>query len=127
VKTVSAGDSVGYGRTWIASERRCIATVAIGYAQGVPRALSNRGAMAVRGIRCPIAGTVSMDQVTVDVSDVSGVQQGDAAMFFGVHDGLRLGADEVAQQLGTIAYEVLCDVPGTVPRVAGEGGASGGW
>jgi len=118
VKTVDTGETLGYGRTWRADERRRVATVAIGYGQGVRRALSNHGHMVVNGRRCPIAGIVSMDQVTLDVTDVGDVATGDTAMFFGEWDGVRLGADEVAEQTGTIAYEVLCGVAASVPRVA---------
>jgi len=108
VKTVPAGAFVGYGRTWRAESERVIATAAIGYAQGVPRALSNRGHMLVHGARCPIAGTVSMDQVTLDVSDAGPVRQGDVAMFFGECDGVRLDAAEVGEAAQSIAYEVIC-------------------
>jgi alanine racemase len=118
VKTIEAGDSVGYGRTWRAERRTRVATVAIGYGQGVPRALSNRGQLVLAGLRCPIVGIVNMDQVSVDVSDVDEVRAGDAAMFFGERDGVRLGADEVAGIAGTIPHEILCGVSATVPRHA---------
>jgi alanine racemase len=117
VKTLEAGDTVGYGRTWAAPGRRRVATVAWGYAQGLRRDLSNRGYVVVRGHRCDIAGTVSMDQVGVDVSEVPGVEAGDEAMLFGERDGVRLGADEVAAAAGTIPHEIVCAVPSTVPRV----------
>ena len=118
VKTVEADESVGYGRTWWARDRRRVATVAIGYGQGLRRALSNHGHMVLNGRRCPIVGTVSMDQVTVDVTDAGAVAPGDAATFFGERDGVLLGADEVADLTGTIAYEVLCGVATSVPRLA---------
>jgi alanine racemase len=92
--------------------------VAIGYGQGVPRALSNRGEMIVAGTRCPIAGIVSMDQVSLDVSDAGGVSAGDVVMFFGERDGVRLGADEVAGLAGTIVHEITCGIAASVPRVA---------
>ena len=92
-----AGESVGYGRTWRAETARRIATATLGYGQGLPRALSNRGHLAIRGRRCPIVGIVSMDQVGVDVSDVDGVAAGDTAMFIGERDGVRIGADEVGE------------------------------
>jgi alanine racemase len=117
VKTVGPGESVGYGRTWWARTPRRIATVAIGYGQGLPRALSNRGHMLVHGRRCLIAGTVNMDQVTVDVSDVDACAPGDEAMFFGHREGARMGADEVADLVDTIAHEVLCGVADWVPRL----------
>jgi alanine racemase len=117
VKTVGAGESVGYGRTWWARTPRRIATVAIGYGQGLPRALSNRGHMVVRGQRCLIAGTVNMDQVTVDVSDVDSCAPGDEAMFFGHREDVRMGADEVAELVDTIPHEILCGVADWVPRL----------
>lgn len=117
VKRVPAGEPIGYGRTWSAPTDRWIATVAAGYGQGVPRLLSNSGQLVVNGRRVPIVGTVSMDQVTVDVTDVMPVAAGDVAMVFGDRDGVRLGADEVAALSGTISYEVLTGVPQTVTRV----------
>ncbi|TMB92750.1 MAG: alanine racemase [Chloroflexi bacterium] len=120
LKTVSADETVGYGRTWRASTTRRVATVAIGYGQGVPRVLSNRGALVVGGNRCPIVGIVNMDQVTVDVSDSDGVTVGDAAMFFGESAGVRLGADEVADVAGTIPHEITCGVAASVPRLPRE-------
>lgn len=117
VKDVDAGETVGYSRTWTASATRRIATVAIGYGQGIPRALSNRGSLMIGGHRCPIVGIVNMDQVTVDVTDVRGVDVGDVAMFFGVHEGVQVGADEVAAELETIPHELICGISGQVPRV----------
>jgi alanine racemase len=119
VRTVNSGESVGYGRTWRAETPRRIATVAIGYGQGLPRSLSNRGHMAIRGIRCPIVGTVSMDQVTLDVTDIDGVTAGDAAMFIGVRDGIRIGADEVGDLTGTLPHEVLCGIAEGIRRLPG--------
>lgn len=120
VKTVAAGETVGYGRTWTAPAARRIATVAIGYGQGVPRSLSNRGTLVIAGHRCPIAGVVNMDQVTVDVSDVRGVGRGEPAMVFGVRGSVRQGADLVAELVGTIPHELLCGVSAQVPRIAVE-------
>jgi alanine racemase len=116
VKTVPAGESVGYGCTWTAARDTRVATVAAGYADGVHRAQSNRGSVLVHGVRCPIVGTVSMDQVTVDVSQADGVAVGDDVIILGGQGGQRLGADEVAVAGDTIAYEVLCAVSARVPR-----------
>jgi alanine racemase len=118
VKTVPAGESVGYGCTWTAPRDTRVATVAAGYADGVHRAQSNRGTVLVQGVRCPIVGTVSMDQVTVDVSRADGVAVGDDVIILGGHGAQKLGADEVAAAEGTIAYEVLCAVSARVPRRA---------
>jgi alanine racemase len=116
VKTVRAGETVGYGRTWTAPRDTRVATVAAGYADGLHRAQSNRGAVLVGGVRCPILGIVSMDQATVDVSSVDGVEVGDAVIIVGGRGPQRLGADEVAAAEGTISYEVLCAVSARVPR-----------
>ena len=119
VRTVEPGESVGYGRTWRAGSARRIATVTLGYGQGLPRALSNRGHIGIRGTLCPIVGIVSMDQVGVDVSDVEGAGAGDAAMFIGERDGIRLGADRVADLAGTLPHEILCGISEGIPRHPG--------
>ncbi len=119
VRSVPKGESVGYGRTWRADATRRIATVAIGYGQGLPRLLSSRGQMAIRGRRCPIVGRVSMDQVTIDVTDLDDVRVGDAAMFIGERHGVRIGADEVGDLAGTQSYEILCGIAEGIPRIPG--------
>jgi alanine racemase len=119
LRTLAPGETVGYGRTWRAETPRLIATATIGYGQGLPRALSNIGHVAIRGRRCPIVGVVSMDQVTVDVSDLDGVAVGDVAMFIGDRDGVRIGADEVADLTGTLPHEILCGISEGIPRLPG--------
>jgi alanine racemase len=119
VRTVAPGESVGYGRTWRAEAATRIATATLGYGQGLPRALSNLGHLAIRGRRCPIVGIVSMDQVGLDVSDVDGVKPGDVAMFIGERDGIRIGADEVAELTGTLPHEILCGISEGIPRRPG--------
>lgn len=118
VRTLATGESVGYGRAWRAQRPTPIATVAAGYADGVLRSLSGRGQVLVRGRRCHIVGRVSMDQVSIDVSDAMPVAAGDVAVLFGVRDGARLDAAEVAAMVDTIPNEVLCAVSARVPRVA---------
>jgi alanine racemase len=119
VKTVQSGERVGYNLTWTAPRRSRIATVAAGYADGVRRDLSNRGSVTIGGRLCPIVGRVSMDQTTVDITDCEGVGVGDAAVFFGTSPGNT--AADVASEIGTISYEVLCAVSARVPRtVAGD-------
>ena len=117
VKTVRAGDTVGYGRTWTATRDTRLATVAAGYADGVHRTQSNRGHVLIAGVRCPIVGRVSMDMISVDVSAVDGIGPGDEAVVIGGRDGVHLGADEVGEAGGTVAYEVLCAVSARVPRI----------
>jgi alanine racemase len=114
VKTVGAGDTVGYGATWKAPGNRRVATVAIGYADGVHRARSNRGDVLVRGQRAPLIGVVSMDAITLDVTEVPGVQPGDVATLVGADGDQRITAEEVGEWSGTISYEVLTSIG---PRV----------
>jgi alanine racemase len=116
VKTVAAGDTVGYGATWKAPGNRRVATVAIGYADGVHRARSNRGDVLVRGRRAPLIGVVSMDAITLDVTDVPGVQVGDVATLIGADGDQRITAEEVAEWSGTISYEVLTSIGPRVER-----------
>lgn len=118
VKTVPAGTPIGYGRTWTASKPAVVATVAVGYADGVLRAQSNAGVVLVAGCRCPIVGRVSMDQLCIDVSEVAtDVRPGDDVVLFGQQGNDRLGADEVAGFVGTIEREILTAVPDRIPRV----------
>jgi alanine racemase len=125
VKTVEAGSSIGYGRTWTAAAPARIATVSIGYADGVQRARSNRGDVLVRGRRVPLVGRVSMDSITLDVSALPELEAGDTATLIGADGGERIRAEEVAGWSGTISYEVLTSIGRRVERVyrAGEGKA----
>jgi len=116
LRTLGAGDTVGYGATWRSPGRSRVATVAIGYADGVFRARSNRGHVLVRGHRAPVVGAVSMDATTVDVTDVPGVQVGDTATLLGEDGSERIRADEVAEWSKTISWEVLTSVGPRVER-----------
>lgn len=116
LKTVEAGATVGYGATWKATEKTRIATVAIGYADGVHRARSNRGHALVRGCRAPLIGVVSMDAISLDVSAVPDVQEGDVATLIGTDGDERITAAEVANWSGTISYEVLTSLGPRVER-----------
>jgi alanine racemase len=120
LKTVGAGATVGYGATWKASEKSRIATVAIGYADGVHRSRSNRGEVLVRGRRAPLVGVVSMDAITLDVSEVPGVEVGDVATLIGADGEELITAEEVAGWSGTISYEVLTSIGNRVERVYSE-------
>jgi alanine racemase len=116
VKEVPAGASVGYGATWRAERPSRIASVSIGYADGVFRARSNRGWALVRGRRAPLVGTVSMDTVTLDVSAVAEAEPGDVATLIGVDAEERVSAEQVAEWSGTISYEVLTAIGRRVER-----------
>lgn len=117
IKEVPPGTSIGYGRTFIA-ERNCrIATLAIGYDDGLPRLLSNRGHVLLGGRRAPIVGRISMDLTTVDVSHLDGIAPGDEAILLGSSGEERLGADLLATWAGTIPWEILCGIGSRVPRL----------
>jgi alanine racemase len=116
VQELEPGATVGYGRTFKATGPARVATLAAGYADGLHRLLSNRGKVVIRGRLAPIIGTISMDQATVDVSQVPGVAIGDAACLIGAEGEARWEAEDVAASCDTIAYEVLCAISARVPR-----------
>ncbi|MFR9712133.1 alanine racemase [Paenibacillus sp. MB22_1] len=118
LRRIKPGQTVGYGRTYRAAEERLIATVPIGYADGLSRTLSNRGFALVRGHRVPIIGRVCMDQTMLDVTDVESVQAGEEVILFGgTGEAASISIDEVADWIGTINYEVVCQLGVRVPRV----------
>ncbi len=117
LKAVEKGATVGYGSTWRARERRRVTTVAIGYADGVHRIRSNRGHALVRGRKAPLIGTVSMDAITLDVTDVEGVAVGDAVTLIGRDGEERVSAEQVGRWSGTISYEVLTSLGSRVELV----------
>jgi alanine racemase len=113
VRRIDSGSSVGYAATFRAKRPTMIATVALGYADGMPRTLSNKGVAVLGGVRVPFAGRVSMDTITLDVSDLNAPPRvGDEAELLG--DSLSLG--EVAANAGTNEYEILTRLH-RVPRV----------
>jgi alanine racemase len=116
VKTLAAGGTVGYGATWTARNHSRVATVAIGYADGVMRARTNHGHVLVRGRPAPLIGSVSMDAITIDVSDLPGVEVGDTVTLIGADGNERITAEEVAGWSGTISYEVLTSIGPRVKR-----------
>lgn len=120
LRDLPVGATAGYGGTWLAKRPSRIATVPIGYADGLVRALSNQGSLLVRGRRAPIAGAVSMDMTMLDVTDVEGVRVGDECCVLGTQKGPlgeeSITASEVAAELGTIPWEVMTNVSRRVPR-----------
>jgi alanine racemase len=117
VFTAVEGDTVGYGRTWTASRPSVIGLVPLGYGDGYRRAISNRGVVLVRGMRCPVIGLVSMDQLGVDLSGVPDVAESDEVVLIGRQGTAEITAEEVADWTGTISYEVLCGLAARVPRL----------
>jgi alanine racemase len=117
IKDLARGDSVSYGRTFVAPRDLRVATLPVGYADGCGVLLSNRGQVLIRGRRVPILGRVCMDMTMVDVTGVPGVRVGDEAVLIGRDGADEITADEVAEAQGTISYEVLCRIGPRVPRV----------
>lgn len=116
VKTVEPGTRISYGGTYIAESVRKIATVPVGYADGYPRLLSNRGRVIVNGISAPIVGRVCMDQFMIDVTDVPEVQVEDTVTLVGRDGNESISVEEIAFYSGSLNYEVICDVGKRVPR-----------
>ena len=117
VRTVPRGGTVSYNSTFVATRPTCIAVLPIGYADGYSRLLSHRGSVLIQGRRAPIIGLVCMDMVMVDVTDLAPVQVGDTVTLIGQQGGESIWADELADWVGTIPYEVLCGIGSRVPRL----------
>jgi alanine racemase len=124
VYDLPAGASVGYGRTYHVQRATRVALVPAGYADGVPRAHSNRADAVIRGVRVPLVGRVSMDQCVVDVSAVPDAAPGDEVTLFGPTTGDELPLHEYAAWSDTIVHEALCRIGPRVPRLYREGGRS---
>jgi alanine racemase len=118
VKRFEAGASAGYGRTWTAPVDTWVGVLPIGYGDGVRRALSNNAEVLVRGRRHPLVGTVSMDNLTIDLGPETDVEPGDEAVLIGAQGDDRIHAEELAARLGTINYEVTTAIAPRVPRAA---------
>ena len=117
VKRLPAGTPISYGCTYVTEKDSVIATVMAGYADGVPRLLSNCGEVIIRGMKAPIVGRVCMDQFMVDVTHIPGVSAGDVVTIFGTDGKASITADEVAAKAQTIGYELVCGITARVPRV----------
>ncbi|MGQ9584990.1 MAG: alanine racemase [Anaerolineae bacterium] len=117
VRTLPAGASISYGRTFTTSRPTQVALIPVGYGDGYHRLLSNRGAVLIRGRRAPILGRVCMDQCVVDVSGVPGVREGDEVVLFGRQGEAEITAEEVAAWAGTVNYEVITGLTSRVLRV----------
>jgi alanine racemase len=116
VKEFAPGQSAGYGRSWIADERTLVGVIPIGYGDGVRRGLSNRFDVLVDGRRAPSIGTISMDNLTVELWPGSEAERGGPAVLLGSQGDEAVTAEEWARALGTINYEVTCGISPRVPR-----------
>ncbi len=116
MKTLPAGSRLSYGLRYELSRTSRVATVPVGYADGVPRNLAHVGGeVAVGGRRVPIAGTVTMDQILLDIGDAT-VEVGDEVVLVGRQGDVEVTAAEWADRLGTIPYEIICGIGPRVPR-----------
>ncbi len=115
VKRARKGESAGYGRRFVAQQDTWLGTIPIGYGDGYRRGLTGRGDVLVGGRRVPLAGTVSMDNITVDLGDEP-VERGAEAVLIGARGDERILAEDLASALGTINYEVTCGITQRVPR-----------
>ncbi len=117
LKTVCRGTPLSYGWTWRARRRSRIATLPVGYADGYRRDLSNKGQVLVKGRRCPVVGRVTMDQILVDVTGLTGIEVGEEVVLLGRQGQDQVSAEEMAGWAKTIPYEILCGISKRVPRV----------
>ena len=118
VKTIPAGTSVSYGYQFIAERPIRLAVVGIGYADGIPRHLSNKMNVLIRGKQVPQIGAITMDELMLDVSKIPDLQTGEVVTLIGQDGDLSISADDWAQSLGTISWEILCSFKHRLPRVA---------
>jgi len=118
VKTIQAGTGVSYGHQFVADREMAIAIVGVGYADGVPRNLSDRIHVMVRGQKVPQIGTITMDQLMLDVSTVPDLQEGEVVTLLGQDGHHCIAADDWAATLGTISWEILCGFKHRLPRIA---------
>lgn len=116
VKEIGEGIDISYGRTYTTNKPTKIATVTIGYADGFPRAMSNKGYVLIKGRKAPVVGRVCMDQIMCDVTGID-VQEGDEAVIMGKSGEFEITADTIAQITGTIGYEIVCQITQRVPRI----------
>ncbi len=117
IKEIEPGTAVSYGRTFTAKEKMRVATVPVGYADGYPRALSDRADVLIRGKRCRVLGRICMDQCMVDVTDVPEARMGDTVTLIGRDGDEEVTAAELAEKAGTIPYEIICGISKRVPRI----------
>ena len=118
VKQLHAGETAGYGQTYRAEKEMKMAVVSIGYADGIPRELSNKGKVLVNGYKVPVIGRVCMDQLSIDVSDIPCVSPGDEAVLIGREESGQITADEFAYMAGTISNEILSRLGNRLNRIA---------
>ena len=121
MKDVKPGETIGYGRSYVAQKSIKVATLPVGYADGYNRLLSNKGYVLINGKKAHIIGRICMDQMMVDVSDIDDVSVGDEVVLLGKSCNFQLTADDMASLIDTIGYEIVCDISKRVPRIYLQG------
>ncbi|MDY6896661.1 MAG: alanine racemase [Cyanobacteriota bacterium] len=117
VKTIEKGAGVSYGHTFVAAKQMRLAVVGIGYADGIPRNLSNKMQVLIRGVKVPQIGNITMDQIMLDISSLPDVQEGEIVTVLGSEGKEKITAEDWASQLNTISWEILCSFKHRLPRV----------
>lgn len=117
IKEVNENEYIGYGKNYKTNKKTIIATLPVGYADGYSRGLSNRGSVIIKGKLAPIIGNVCMDQFMVDVTDIENVKTGDEVILLGSEGNVKFDAEDMADILNTISYEVLCLIGRRAPRI----------
>lgn len=117
VKTLPAGKEISYGGTYVTKDETVVATIPVGYADGYPRSLSNKGCVLIRGKRAPILGRVCMDQFMVDVTNIEGAEPGEEVTLMGRDGEEFLSVEELGELSGRFPYEFVCDISKRVPRI----------
>ncbi len=117
VKSLNEGDSVSYGRLWTSPDSRRIGIVPMGYGDGVPLGLSNKGHVLIRGKRVPIRGRICMDHLMIDLHEVPDAELGDEVVLYGGQGDERMSLEEVAATAGTIPYDLTCALTTRIPRL----------
>ena len=116
LKRVPAGESLGYGRSFVTTRDSLIATIPVGYADGLPRLLSGRGRVIINDRYAPIVGRISMDWTIVDVTDIADVEIGNSVLLIGSSPNCAILAEDLAATIGTISYEITCGISSRVER-----------
>lgn len=117
IKEVPPGTPISYGGTYTTEKKTKIATITVGYGDGYPRLLSNKGYVLVKGMRCPILGRICMDQLMIDVTEVDGVKEGDEVTLIGGCGDKKITMEELGELSGRFNYELACELGKRIPRV----------
>ncbi|MGL4759899.1 MAG: alanine racemase [Sarcina sp.] len=122
LKTLKKDMYISYGRAFKTEKETIIATLPIGYADGYTRLLNGKAKVIIKGQLAPVVGKICMDQCMIDVTDIKGVKLGDEVILIGEENGVKFNADDIAQLIGTINYEIICMLKNRVPRIYLENG-----